>query len=178
LSRPRELSKLLSISTDIATDSELVSSVAGASAQTLSQANTYTNSASSSLVSYTNSQVNQAIVTASAYTSSRINSLIDSAPGTLDTLNEIAEALNNNPDILDLYLTQTSASSTYVTKESTELIKYGSVQPSTPETGTIWIDTTDPTALIIKAYNGTSWLEISSAGGGGGLAASMLLMGV
>ncbi len=164
MSRPRELSKLLSISTDIATDSELISTVASASAQTLSQASTYTNS-----------QVNQAILTASA---AAVTYLVDGAPAALNTLNELAAALDDNADILDLFLTQTSASSTYVAKESTELIKYGSVQPSTPETGTIWIDTTDPTAPIIKAYNGTSWLEISSAGGGGGLASSMLLMGV
>lgn len=36
-----------------------------------------------------------------------VNDLVDGAPTTLDTLNEIAAAINNNADFLDAYYTQT-----------------------------------------------------------------------
>lgn len=47
-----------------------------------------------------------------------ISQITGSAPSTLDTLDEIATALNDNPNILDLYLTSTSASATYLTQAS------------------------------------------------------------
>jgi hypothetical protein len=68
------------------------------------------NSASSLWV---NSPKQDIINTASA---AAVNYLVDGAPGALDTLNELAAALDDNADILDLYLTQSSASSTYATK--------------------------------------------------------------
>ena len=55
------------------------------------------------------STINTASAAAVAY-------LIDGAPAALNTLNELAAALDDNADILDLYLTQSSASSTYATK--------------------------------------------------------------
>ena len=57
--------------------------------------------------------LSSAITTASA---AAVNFLVDGAPGALDTLNELAEALSDNADVLDLYLTLSSASSTYATK--------------------------------------------------------------
>lgn len=74
-----------------------------ASAYALEQANLYSASIVSDLETYVDVQ---------------IANLIDSAPGTLDTLNEIAQALNDNPNVLELYLTQVSASSTYLTQAS------------------------------------------------------------
>ena len=74
-----------------------------ASANALQQANLYSASIVGDLENYIDVQ---------------IANLIDSAPGTLNTLNEIAAALNDNPDVLDLYLTQVSASSTYLTQSS------------------------------------------------------------
>ena len=68
------------------------------------------NSASSIWV---NSPKQDIINTASA---AAVNYLVDGAPAALDTLNELSAALNDNADILDLYLTQSSASSTYATK--------------------------------------------------------------
>lgn len=68
------------------------------------------NSASSIWV---NSPKQNIINTASA---AAVNYLVDGAPAALNTLNELAAALNDNADILDLYLTQSSASSTYATK--------------------------------------------------------------
>jgi hypothetical protein len=57
--------------------------------------------------------LSSAIVTASA---AAVNYIIDGAPDALNTLNELAAALDDNADILDLYLTQSSASSTYATQ--------------------------------------------------------------
>jgi hypothetical protein len=193
LSKPRDLSKLFSTSTSIATDVELISTVNSASAYALSEANDYTDnelssidltstintasaaafasasaytdsaiasfealpsqdgnagkylSTSGSVTSWEELDLNAAINTASAaayasasaYTDSQIsnidlsatiqtasaaavNFLVDSAPGTLDTLNELSEALNDDPNfystIQAVYLTQSSASATYATK--------------------------------------------------------------
>ena len=60
-----------------------------------------------------NINLTSAINTASA---AAVNFLVDGAPGALDTLNELAAALNDNANVLSLYLTQSSASSTYATK--------------------------------------------------------------
>lgn len=57
--------------------------------------------------------LSSAITTASA---AAVNFLVDGAPGALNTLNELAEALDDNANVLDLYLTQASASSTYATQ--------------------------------------------------------------
>jgi hypothetical protein len=192
LSKPRDLSKLFSTSTSIATDVELISTVNSASAYALSEANDYTDNELSSIdltftintasaaafasaSAYTDSAIasfealpsqdgnagkylstsgsvtswqaldlNAAIVSAStaayssasAYTNSQISNidlsatiqtasaaavtyLVDSAPGTLDTLNELSAALNDDPNfystIQAVYLTQSNASATYAT---------------------------------------------------------------
>ena len=210
MSKPRDLSKLFSASTNIATDVELVSTVNSASAYALSQANSYTdnelssidltstiNTASAAAFAsasvYTNSSIasfqalpsqsgnagkylstsgsvtswqaldlNAAIVSAStaayasasAYTDSElasidlsatiqtastaaVNYLVDGAPGALNTLNELAAALNDDSNFATtvtnslseklntstastIYLTQTNASSTYYTQEQAQ----------------------------------------------------------
>jgi len=43
---------------------------------------------------------NQAVVTAATNTATKINDLINSAPGTLNTLSELAAALGNSPDTI------------------------------------------------------------------------------
>ncbi len=48
--------------------------------------------------------------------------LVDSAPAALDTLNEISAALNDNPNVLNLYLTQANASVIYATKAEVAII--------------------------------------------------------
>jgi len=60
-----------------------------------------------------NINLTSAINTASA---AAVNFLVDGAPGALNTLNELAAALDDNADVLDLYLTQSSASSIYATQ--------------------------------------------------------------
>ena len=64
------------------------------------------------------------------------------------------------------YLSINNASSTYVAKTDTELVKYGSVEPLNPDTGTIWIDSTNITSPITKVYNGTTWIIASGADAG------------
>ena len=143
----------------------LTSAINTASAAAYASASAYTNSASSSLVTYTNNQIaninlSSAIQTASA---AAVNYLIDSAPGTLDTLNELSAALNDDPNfystIQSVYLTQSSASTQYE-----KLIPYSSSAPSTPSQGDLWVDSTVPT---IKAYIGSEWVSV-----GGGAADS------
>ena len=107
-----------------------------------------------------------------------VSYLVDSAPGALDTLNELAAALDDNADVLDLYLTQSSASNTYLTQNfatnnyltqssaSTLYepnIQYISASPSTPTAGTLWIDSTNSAAPALKVYNGTTWIAVSGA---------------
>lgn len=107
-----------------------------------------------------------------------VSYLVDSAPGALDTLNELAAALDDNPDVLDLYLTQSSASNTYLTQNfatnnyltqssaSTLYepnIEYVSASPSTPTAGTLWIDSTNSESPALKVYNGTTWIAVSGA---------------
>lgn len=78
------------------------------------------------------------------------------------------------------FLTKGSASATYATQEDlnnidltpyvlrndTELVKYGSVEPTNPDTGMIWIDSTVITSPITKVYNGTTWIIASGADAG------------
>jgi hypothetical protein len=64
------------------------------------------------------------------------------------------------------YLTQANASANYVDFTDTRLVKYGSSQPSNPDTGTVWIDSTNITSPITKVYNGTTWIIASGADAG------------
>ena len=112
-----------------------------------------------------NIDLTSAINTAS---SAAVNYLVDGAPGALDTLNELAAALDDNADILDLYITQSSASNTYLTKLSASTlyepnIEYVSASPSAPTAGTLWIDSTNSAAPALKVYNGTTWIAVSGA---------------
>lgn len=111
--------------------------------------------------------LSSAIITASA---AAVSYLVDGAPGALDTLNELAAALDDNADILDTLLTQSSASTTYLTKTDASAtyiplsasstlggsdIIYSETQPDTTglEIGTMWVDSDG---------------EITGGGGGGG----------
>jgi len=72
------------------------------------------------------------------------------------------------------YLTVTAASATYEPN-----ITYNSSSPAYQiATGQLWIDTTDAEAPILKVYNGSTWIEMSGAGGGGDVFDTLLLMGV
>jgi hypothetical protein len=137
---------------------DLTSTINTASAAAYASASAYTNSASSSLVTYTNTQVNAGINTASA---AAVNYLIDSAPGTLDTLNELSAALNDDPNfystIQSVYLTQSSASTQYE-----KLIPYSTSTPTSPVTGDMWLDS-NSTPPALKVYDGSNWVQLGAA---------------
>jgi hypothetical protein len=151
----------------------LTSTINTASAAAYASASAYTNSASSSLVTYTNTQVNAGINTASA---AAVTYLVNSAPSTLDTLNELANALGNDVNFsttvtnsLGSKLNISTASATYLTQSSAstqyeKLIPYSSSAPTSPSQGDLWVDSTVPT---IKAYIGSGWVSV-----GGGAADS------
>ena len=103
---------IISASTTYATKTELnninlTSAINTASAAAFASASAYTNSQISSI------DLTSTINTASA---AAVNFLVDGAPAALNTLNELAAALDDNADILDVYLTQSSASSIYATQ--------------------------------------------------------------
>jgi hypothetical protein len=80
--------------------------------------NTASAAAFASASAYTNSQISSIDLTSTINTASAaaVNFLVDGAPAALNTLNELAAALDDNADILDVYLTQSSASSIYATQ--------------------------------------------------------------
>jgi len=122
--------------------------------------NTASAAAYASASAYTDQQISVIDLSATIQTASAaaVNYLVDGAPGALDTLNELAAALDDNADILDLYLTQSSASTLYEPN-----IQYVSASPSGPSAGTLWIDSTNSAAPALKVYNGTTWIAVSGA---------------
>lgn len=76
------------------------------------------------------------------------------------------------------------ASTTLVTLESNinsnfeKDIAYSSASPVSASTGQVWIDSTDNNAPLVKVYNGTTWVEVSGAGGGDPVPQSLLLGGI
>lgn len=93
--------------------------------------NSASTAAFASASAYTNAQIatidlesidlSATIQTASA---AAVAFLVDGAPGALDTLNELAAALNDNANILNTLLTTTAASSVYLTQSSASSV-YG-----------------------------------------------------
>jgi hypothetical protein len=96
-------------------------------------------SASSSLVSY----IDQ-----------RVSSVIDGAPDLLNTLNELAAALGDNPDVLSTFITSNTASATYLTQSSASTLY--SLPSQSGNTGKYL--TTNGTT--------TSWATVEGGGGG------------
>ena len=227
MSNSRELSKIFTTDTIVTTHSELITTVAAASAYVMQEAMTYTDNstpdltpaiqaASAAAVAYADSLTTTDIEEGSQFyfTNSRainagsatyipqtseqtiINSasgaavtfLVNSAPSTLDTLNELATALGNDENFsttvtnsLASKLNISTASATYLTQISASTlyepdIPYVSASPSGPSAGTLWIDSTASAAPALKVYNGTEWIIVSGAGGGG-LKTHLLLMG-
>jgi hypothetical protein len=79
---------------------------------------TYLTIASASATYATQADLDNIDLTSTINTASAaaVNFLVDGAPEALNTLNELAAALEDNADILDLYLTQSSASTIYATQ--------------------------------------------------------------
>jgi hypothetical protein len=91
--------------------------------------------------------------------------------------------MSNARNFADLVPTLNSITSSLVTVSQQPYlqfeqdISFSASAPVTASVGTLWTDTTDATAPILKVYNGTTWIEMSGAGGGGGMKTSMMLMG-
>jgi len=125
--------------------------------------NTASAAAYASASAYTNQQISVIDLSATIQTASAaaVNYLIDSAPGTLDTLNELSAALNDDPNfystIQSVYLTQSSASTQYE-----KLIPYSSSTPTSPVTGDMWLDS-NSTPPALKVYDGSNWVQLGAA---------------
>ena len=63
------------------------------------------------------------------------------------------------------------------TVENLDAVAYSSASPVSASTGQVWIDSTDNNAPLVKVYNGTTWVEVSGAGGGGDPIPQSLLLG-
>jgi hypothetical protein len=108
----------------------------------------------------------------SSASAAAVAAIVDSAPSTLNTLNELAAALNDDANFsstvttaLGNKLDSSSASTTYLTQVSAstqyeKLIPYSSSAPLSPAEGDLWVDSTVPT---IKAYISSEWVSV---GGG------------
>jgi len=135
--------------------------------------NTASAAAYASASAYTDQQISNIDLSATIQTASAaaVTYLVDSAPGTLDTLNELSAALNDDPNfystIQSVYLTQSNASATYLSQSSAstiyeKLIPYSTSTPSSPVTGDMWVDSnTVPPAL--KVYTGSAWVQLGAA---------------
>ena len=73
---------------------------AGSAANAYANAQTYTNTVASGLTSDIANAKSEAIAAAEGYADNAIAALVDSAPATLDTLNELAQALQDNPNVI------------------------------------------------------------------------------
>ena len=194
-----DTSTYASASANFATDAELASAIVTASAAAVTYADglTTTDIAEGTNQYFTNQraidaasatyilQTNQQSIINSA-SAAAVTYLVDSAPGALDTLNELAAALNDDASFsttvtnslaakLDastastIYLTQTSASTNYVPQNSTgnEYIQ--------DQASNLFIHSnhTNVTATYDDANNQV--ILVGSAGGGGGGGASILV---
>lgn len=89
-----------------------------------------------------------------SYVDDAIADLVDTAPTTLDTLNELAQALGEDANFA------TTVTNTLAEKQ--DLIPYQSTAPTGVSVGDMWVDSsTTPPAL--KVYNGTTWVQLGSA---------------
>ena len=127
-------------------------------------------------IKYTNADF-----TDSAYVTSQINNLIGGAPGTLDTLNEIAAALNDDDSAYSTLVGLISAKSDFDSAAAITLIDSNYVQarvtasssvtqsataPAGPSSGDMWFDTTDTSLLVYYTdSDGSQWVDISGSTG-------------
>lgn len=74
---------------------------AGAASSAQANAATYTNTVATGLTSDIANAKSEAIAAAESYTDNAVAALVDSAPSTLDTLNELAAALGDDPEVIN-----------------------------------------------------------------------------
>jgi hypothetical protein len=103
----------------------------------------------------------------SAFVTSQINALIDGAPGTLDTLNEIAAALNDDDSAYNTLLSLINAKTDYDSADTLGLIDSAYIQ-ARQTTASSGVDSAAVTNLIDSAY-----IQARHTAGGGGTGGSL-----
>jgi len=133
----------------------------------------------SSYVQARQTKYTNADFTDSAYVTTQINSLIGGAPGTLDTLNEIAAALNDDDSAYSTLVGLISAKSDldssaaislidsdYVQARQEAAITQSATAPASPSSGDMWFDTNDASLLVYYTdSDGAQWVDISGSTG-------------
>lgn len=104
-----------------------------------------------------------------AYVDNKVASLVDSAPGTLDTLNELAQALGDDPNFATTITNQLSEVRELVNNE--EDFYTQPTEPTEAIDGDFWIDTSESTYAQKKIYespiepqdsqDGDLWIDTS-----------------
>jgi hypothetical protein len=89
----------------------------------------------------------------SSASAAAVAAIVDSAPSTLNTLNELAAALNDDASFAGTVTTSLSG------KQKT--IPFQSSAPLSPSTGDIWMDSTNIVKPVTKVYNGSTWIIAS-----------------
>ena len=87
-----------------------------------------------------------------------INALIDSAPGTLNTLNELAAALGDNPNIISTLTPRSATTGSIVISTGTTAQRDGS-----PSAGFFRFNTQ---TVSFEGYDGSVWGSVGGSGGG------------
>jgi len=87
--------------------------------------------------------------------SSAAASLVDSAPSTLDTLNELAAALGDDQNFA------TTVTNSIASKQDS--IPLQSSAPISPSSGDLWVDNTDTAKPVLKVYDASSWITAGSS---------------
>ena len=116
-----------------------------------SASNTYLTQASASTTYATKTEL--ANIDLSSASAAAVAAIVDSAPATLNTLNELAAALNDDASFAGTVTTSLSG------KQKT--IPFQSSAPSSPSTGDIWMDSTNIVKPVTKVYNGSTWIIAS-----------------
>lgn len=93
------------------------------------------------------------------YVQDSLAALVDSAPATLDTLNELAAALGDDPNFATTVTSQLAS----VTSQLASIPNAPSISetaPSSPVAGALWLDIGNSGHLHI--WDGESWLQLTS----------------
>jgi hypothetical protein len=105
------------------------------------------------------------------FVNTAVSNLVNSAPGTLDTLNELAMALGNNPNFATSIATRLGTIEGDITTlqqgSGGASVTISATAPTSPATGDLWYDETQVRTFV---WNGSAWIDAAPAGSTVGLA--------